>query len=165
MEVFRDLWQRLRDPGLGGLWIGLILFSFGLWLVLPWGTFETSTRSFDAMAGLASEEAWGLVMLAGSGFLIRGTVRFDPEWASTGALVAAFCYFFIWSSFTTSNWRGVSTAVYFILMLRALLLYVAWRDEARYRRKQYLQWLKRERIKEELKKDEREHRTVPPQAE
>lgn len=141
MHLLQELWDRLRDPTLGGLWIGLVLFSFGLWLMLPFETFSGSS-SYEVMEALASELAWGVVMISGSVFLISGSLRDDPEWSSIGGLIAAFCYFFIWSSVTSANWRSTGSPVYFVLMVRSFMLWRAWHEQAVAHRRQYREWLK-----------------------
>lgn len=150
MRLIQAFWDRLRDPTLGGLWVGLILFWFGAWLLFPFDTFSTSVQ-YGVMETMASEFAWGVVMVAGSVFLVAGTFQDDSEWSSVGAVIAAFCYFFIWSSIASAEWRSVGTPVYFILMVRSFMLWLAWRHEALRKRRHYREWLASE--KQRLIKD------------
>lgn len=112
------------------MWLGTTLGLWGLWLIAPHEVFSASP-TWDVMEELASEIAWGLIMLAGSIRLIQGAYRQCPVYVKEGAFVSTWMFFFIFSAITSGNWRTTGTPVYFMLTALSFYMFLKFRQEER----------------------------------
>lgn len=109
-------------------WNGLILFGWGLWLLMPFDTFST-TDSYKILSELASEYGWGLFMCLTSSAMIVGAARRDEWLIMYGSIVAGVSYLLIWASFAGSNWKTTAVWVYLPLSIRCFLLSRKYADK------------------------------------
>jgi hypothetical protein len=119
------------DPGILVFFMGTGAIFWGLLLVLPLGTFQ-STNSFDLMEKYAPAWVWGGSMMT-AGVVKLATLFFSKRsWIK--ALVN-FIFFVLWSfvavSFIIANPAGTSTTIYPFFALASLWLAV----------RRYVQWL------------------------
>lgn len=118
----------LRDADFVEVSSGLLMFGWGLQLMLPWSTF-TSAIGYQAMSALAPEAAWGGLLLwvgftqVGSYLLNHWRVRI------ASSLGAVMLWAFLGVLFGLSNPQGTGIVVY--PFLAATTAWVFWRNVVR----------------------------------
>lgn len=104
--------RRLRlDPlaVMVGIWATL----WGLWVLMPWGTFDSSP-SFQRLDAVGTEWGWGLFALA------CGLAVLQPRWKHVrfvGFCGAVFLSGCLATTFIMSNWKGTAAPTYGAILL------------------------------------------------
>lgn len=114
----------VRDPDFVEVASGVLMFAWGLQLLMPWGTF-TSAPGYRAMAALAPEAIWGGVLIW-IGFTQVGAYLMD-HWRVrlASSLGAVMVWVFLGVLFGVTNPYGTGIIVYPFLSL--MTAWVFWR--------------------------------------
>lgn len=85
--------------------MGMYTFVWGLWLALPWTTFDGSPL-YEMVSVLAPEIAWGILAMTIGAVIIWGVISQTYKALLRGAL-AGFYYWFIVSGFyLIGSWQA-----------------------------------------------------------
>lgn len=101
---------------------------WGIILLLPFNTFVISS-SYSAMAGLATETAWGIIMLAQGVIQLTSMVFRFKKIKQFSYLVATFLWFFIAAMFAVGELSNTATGTYAIIGCLTGWLYLKVGDQ------------------------------------
>ena len=98
------------------LFLGVYAFTFGVWLLLPFQTF-TSTSSYEIMQRLASEWIWGMAAASIGAVQIVSVVWMFAWGRKWDSLLATFFWSVIGITFLLSNWSSTGGALFSLMAL------------------------------------------------
>lgn len=87
--------------------MGVYTFVWGLWLVLPWSTFNHGPM-YEMMATLAPEITWGLVAMTIGAVIIWGVISQTYRALLRGALTGFYYWFVVSGFYFIGSWQSVS---------------------------------------------------------
>lgn len=96
----------------------LAALLWGIWMLLPQDTFASSPATWQIVADIAPEWAWGLAMIVSSAVGIIGVYSRHVRRRRVALAALACLWFAIWLCFVMSNWRstGVITYLWFVIL-------------------------------------------------
>ena len=124
--------QRLRgllldyDFEFSELFGGVVAFSWGFWLLLPWPTFAKSP-TFAAMQELAPEWVWGLFICSLGATQLASLIASWWQWRRRSALGMCLVWVFISVMFWRANFSSTASVVYPFIALSQLWAYLRMR--------------------------------------
>lgn len=118
----RSILRLQRNGYSGPFFVGLTLLLCGVQLLLGYDTFSTS-ESYSAMEGYATEGGWGLLMVGTSLHIIIGSLKRKPDHVAVGGLVSAFAWLIITVSVGLGSPQGLLFPISAVLCLRSLSIY------------------------------------------
>jgi hypothetical protein len=91
--------------------LALCALTWGLWLVLPFDTCNSSA-TFVFLCTAAPEWFWGLLLLGSGTFLLLGDVRESRCIRRSALVILALTWFAVWIGFAIGNWRSTAAVNY-----------------------------------------------------
>ncbi len=101
----------------------LILIGWGAWLVLPFHTFA-STKSFEALSQLLSEEVFGLIPLLIGVYILYTLVTFKIRRRRIGILFGSAFWIFIAIIIGAANINATAVPVYSLIAVFSVISYL-----------------------------------------
>lgn len=89
---------------------------YGLWLLLPVNSFANSV-SYEAMAELLPEWAWGVLFLTAGGVMLTGVLKRRRVWQEQGVFALCVLWAIVFGSMAAVNWASTGIPTYFMLSL------------------------------------------------
>jgi hypothetical protein len=85
--------------------MGAYTFVWGLWLALPWKTFDGSPL-YDMISVLAPELAWGIFAMVIGAVIIWGVISQTYKALLRGALVGFYYWFVVSGFYLIGSWQA-----------------------------------------------------------
>lgn len=108
------------------LFNGAIAFSWGLWLIAPWSTFESSP-AFIEMQKLAPEWIWGIIVSLFGGIQLTSLILNWWQCRRKSTLIMFISWVYISYLFITSNILSTTTIIYPFLAFSQVWAYLRMR--------------------------------------
>lgn len=119
---FRDIfWHCDTEPT--ELYFSIISMLWGLWLLAPAESFTTS-QAFTAMAGIAPEQVWGMVILCVGALRLHALATGNWLARKSIAFLAALFWIFVALMFAMSSIASTGVPVYTLHALASIWVYV-----------------------------------------
>ncbi|QFP97363.1 hypothetical protein SEA_SPILLED_51 [Streptomyces phage Spilled] len=113
-EIARGLRKPINTAAISIM--GAYTFVWGLWLALPWATFNRSPI-YEFMEGLAPELLWGITAMCIGTLMLRGVWKQSYRPLHTGAAAGFYYWFVIAVFYILGSWESVGWINAFMVSL------------------------------------------------
>jgi len=113
-EIARGLRKPINTAAISIM--GAYTFVWGLWLTLPWSTFDRSVI-YEYMERLAPEIVWGIVAMLIGLFMLRGVWKQSYRALHTGAAAGFYYWLVIAVFYILGSWQSVGWINSFMVSL------------------------------------------------
>ncbi|AXH69575.1 hypothetical protein HWB79_gp238 [Streptomyces phage LukeCage] len=113
-EIARELRKPINTAAISIM--GAYTFVWGLWLALPWATFERSPI-YEAMKTLAPELVWGPVAMLIGLLMLRGVWKQSYRALQAGAAAGFYYWLVIAVFYILGSWESVGWINAFMVSL------------------------------------------------
>ncbi len=113
-EIARGLRKPINTAAISIM--GAYTFVWGLWLALPWATFNRSPI-YEFMEGLAPELLWGIAAMCIGTLMLRGVWKQSYRPLHTGAAAGFYYWFVIAVFYILGSWESVGWINAFMVSL------------------------------------------------
>jgi len=113
-EIARGLRKPINTAAISIM--GAYTFVWGLWLALPWATFNRSPI-YEFMESLAPELLWGIAAMCIGTLMLRGVWKQSYRPLHTGAAAGFYYWFVIAVFYILGSWESVGWINAFMVSL------------------------------------------------
>jgi hypothetical protein len=113
-EIARGLRKPINTAAISIM--GAYTFVWGLWLALPWATFNRSPI-YEFMEGLAPELLWGIAAMCIGTLMLRGVWKQSYRPLHTGAAAGFYYWLVIAVFYILGSWESVGWINAFMVSL------------------------------------------------